>query len=121
MNKPETGPPDRLYDLANLREISRGDNNFVKRMVKLFADRIPSSLAQIREAYTAKNFKAIRDVVHMLRPSIDNMGITAIKANVHNAEKLALDNPTSPLLKENLDQIDAVLMQVYEQLKEELK
>ena len=114
-------PSGKLYDLAKLKEISRGDNQFVQRMVLMFADRIPSSLMQIWEAYNKKDFKTVRDVVHMLKPSIDNMGITIIKENIQNAERLAIDDPASPLLKENLDKIDAVLLTVFEQLKEEIK
>ena len=90
-------------------------------MIKIFYERIPSSLAQIKESYSAGNFKSVRDIIHLLKPGIENMGIRSIKENIKNVELIAKENPNSELLIENINKIEEVLMMVFEQLKEELK
>ncbi len=115
------GPDEKLYNLDKVKEISRGNEAFVKRMIHIFSERLPGILAQIKDAYNSKDYKKVYDLAHLLKPSIDNMGIVAIKRNIRNIEDLAIENPSSELLLENINKIDIVLMIVFEQLKDELK
>jgi hypothetical protein len=113
--------PQLLYDLGELIEISRGNDAFVKKMVRIFSDRITPALKDLKDAYDQANYKTVRDIAHLLKPGIDNMRILSIKTVVRTIEHLALNDPASPLLAENINTLESVLSKVQHQLQEELK
>jgi len=110
----------RLYDLRKLIEISQGNEAFVKKMIRIFYERIPFSLEQMKNAFAAKDFKKVRDIAHLLKPGIDNMDITSIKINIRNIENLAINDTFSDLLEENINMVENILMEVHRQLQLEL-
>jgi len=111
----------KLYSLDQLREISMGNEAFVKRMIQLFSDRLPLLLGQIKDAYQNNDFQTVYSTAHLLKPSIDSMGIISIKSTIRDIETMAKENIPSDLLREHISKIDFILMTVFEQLKEELK
>ncbi|GAB2838277.1 PAS domain-containing hybrid sensor histidine kinase/response regulator [Ferruginibacter profundus] len=120
-NRPEiTGKEDVLYDLSKLNEIARGNKIFVDKMINLFIEQIPVSVEEIQAAYLEKNFGAIKRVAHRIKPSIDNMGIAALKTEVREIEALAQENQNSPKLIQLIQQMDNTLKKVVEELHKEL-
>jgi len=112
--------PEKLYDLSKIVEISRGNDDFVKKMISMFISEIRSSLEQIKKAYKDGDFPTVNQVAHRIKPSIINMDILSIKNEMQQIESLALNDPESDLLPTYINKAEVVLTKVLHQLAEEL-
>ncbi|MGK0317819.1 MAG: CheY-like chemotaxis protein/HPt (histidine-containing phosphotransfer) domain-containing protein [Saprospiraceae bacterium] len=108
------------YDISKIEEISRGDKEFVNRMIGLFVKTIPSSLQKMKMAFQEKDFKTLNAITHRIKPSIDDLGITQISEEIKQVEFLSLEKPNSELIPQFLVKIENVLNQVIDQLTNEL-
>jgi len=110
---------DQLYDLSKIREISRGNDVFVKKMIALFVDQVPSSMNEIHAAFQRNDFAIIKAVAHRIKPSIDNMGISSLKDEIRKIETMALENRHSKDLTFLIQKVDVTLKKVVDKLKSE--
>jgi len=109
----------QLYDLTKLKEISRGNDDFVRKMINVFLESTPSALSQIIKAWQEKDFLTISKIAHQIKSSIDNMGIWSLSEEIRIVEKLALEEPDSPKLISSLEKLQKILKQVFELLQKE--
>lgn len=87
------------YSLDNLMAISRGNQSFVHKMLRLFITDAPATLQEIKSAFHAGNLEKVGKLAHRLKPSVDTLGIAAAHReireieNAHqgNMEKAALE------------------------------
>jgi PAS domain S-box-containing protein len=82
----EVSNDEPLYDLSALQEISRGNDAFIEKMVKLFCEQSPGMIDQIKIAYTADKLEVMGAVAHKLKPSIDNLKINSLKQVIRKIE-----------------------------------
>lgn len=80
-----------LFNLTNLKEISRGDNEFVQKMIEMFHQVVEKANEEFDVALKAKNFSQINKTAHRIKPTIDNMGIVSLKEDIRELEKFPLD------------------------------
>lgn len=111
---------DKLYDLSNLLEISRGNDAFVKKMIQLFVDQIPTAVEGMNKAYTEGDFPTLKAIAHRIKPSIENMRIGNMYQEIRQIEQLAMEDTSSPQLPVLLERTSSVLIEAINQLKEEL-
>ncbi len=78
---------DKMYDLTDLRAISRGNETFVTKMVNMFIEQTPRHLADMESRYRENDYKGMAAIAHKIKPSIDNMGIVSLKAVIREIEK----------------------------------
>ncbi|MEN7549941.1 PAS domain S-box protein [Rapidithrix thailandica] len=119
LNNAKTMSSERLYDLSKLIEASRGNEEFVKKMVALFIEQIPPSLLQIKEAYQQKDLATVHKITHRIKPSIINMGIHSIVNEVREIELMAKEERDVLKLATMLNFLDEVLNKVLKQLKQD--
>ncbi len=110
----------KLYDLTSLKEISRGNEAFVKKMLHLFIEQVPAALSEINNSFEQSDFLAIKKAAHRIKPSIDSLGINSLKSVVRQIETLALENKHSEELTRLLQQFNSNLKKVITALKKEL-
>ncbi|RXK59392.1 PAS domain S-box protein [Lacibacter luteus] len=115
--KEQTSP--QLYDLSALNELSRGNKEFILKMVKLFCDQSPVMIQQMKESYASGNFEAMGAVAHKLKPSIDNMRISVLKHVIREIEKSGKDNNDNADLKNHIRLAGEVIDSTVAQLKTE--
>lgn len=115
-NDKNTNP---LYDLAKLEEISRGNKDFVEKMIRLFVEQVPASIEEMQAAYLERNFEIIKKVAHRIKPSIDNMGVSSLKAEIREIETLAMENTDSPKLIKLIQQLDSKIRKVVDKLRQD--
>lgn len=108
---------NKLYDLGKLMEASRGNDEFVKKMIRLFITQANISLQQIQKAFAEKDFKTVKEIAHRFKPSIDNMGINSLKQEIRDIEMLAAENPLSEVLTQRIQSIEHIIPAACEQLK----
>ena len=112
-------PVDKLYDLSRLIDISRGDTEFIEKMISLFIDQAALSMQQIKEAFEKKDYVTVGETAHRIKASIGNLGITYIKQDIADLEHIALQDPSPTRMQLLIEKIDIVLLEVIEQLKQE--
>jgi len=58
--------------LENLTRITRGDNDFLKRMLNVFVNQILDTMDPIRVCVQTENLVELRDIFHKIKPGIMN-------------------------------------------------
>jgi len=104
-NTPVMGAEEKLYDLNMVQTISGGDTGFVKKMVQLFLETVPPSMADLQKETVQQNWVNVSKLAHKLKATIDSMGITKIKEVVRTIE-------TNGKKGEELDKIPAQVQEV---------
>jgi CheY-like chemotaxis protein/anti-sigma regulatory factor (Ser/Thr protein kinase) len=76
-----------LYNLKALQDMSKGDENFVKKMITIFTNQIIETLANIDTALLENNFNELARLIHKIKPSIENLAIESIVNDLKYLEK----------------------------------
>ena len=104
---------EKLYDLSALKQISRGNESFIEKMVKMFIDETPALVIEMMENYQQGNYKAMGALAHKIKPVIDNMGIVSLKDTIIEIERKGRLNTNDEALQDLLflvkTSIDAVV------------
>lgn len=100
----------QLYNLDTLLSISRGNTEFVKKMLSIFVEQTKTTLDQIDEAFQSDDFIEVSRLIHKIKPSIESVGVISILEEVKTLEKLG---------KESLDKEEMVAL--YNLIKNNLK
>ena len=107
-----------LYDLSKLEKIARGNQQFIDKMIQLFVDQTPKSIAELKIAYEKRDYTKLKAVAHKIKPSLETMGIDILRDEIRAIEK----NPEllkSPEKAEKLiSQIDTVINEVVNSLNQ---
>ena len=117
--EPSTSSNAALWDLEKLRELCRGNEEFLQKMLRLFLEQTPLRIKDMQKAFADKNWKAVSDTAHKMKPSLDNMGINALRETVRNLEKATEFTPEKN--QEHLAYFQIILEKVLEDLKGSLK
>jgi len=115
------GSDAALFDLSRLQEISRGNKDFVKKMVGLFLQQVPSSIQEIREMAQSGDFEKMRSIAHRIKPSIDNLRILSVIPHIRVIESWDPSKGTLNELNDLIAKIDGVIASVVVELNKELK
>lgn len=110
---------EALYDLTNLKNISRGNDLFVKKMVNMFCDQTPVLVYEMIAAYDANDLEQMSAVAHKLKPTLDNLNISSLKQVIRNIELASKDNLKIYNLPDLLKSAERTLKQVVNQMKQE--
>jgi PAS domain S-box-containing protein len=81
-----------LYNLSALRDMSKGDQNFVAKMIAIFTNQITATLAIIDDALLENDFNELARLIHKIKPGIENLAIESIILDVKFLEKVAKTN-----------------------------
>ena len=87
-----------LYDLSRLYGISRGNEQFIKKMVGVFYKESVAAVQQIKEAYSNNDIEKVKMIAHRLKPSIQNMGIHSLTENILQLESFDIKTTSKEIL-----------------------
>ncbi|MCX6317791.1 MAG: PAS domain S-box protein [Bacteroidetes bacterium] len=118
---PVTTMGAELFSLKKLEEISRGNNEFVKRMISLFVGQVPAATAEIMEAYKEHDMEKVKSIAHRIKPTIDNLEIHSLKNEIREIETLAAKMKPSARLENLIQFLQDVIVKVALELKEQQK
>lgn len=110
----------KRYDLKVLHSISRGNAEFVSKMIIIFIDQIKEILPNAEAALASDNFSVLNQLVHKIKPSIESMGIISIKEEIALLEKSTREIPDKEKITRLFFKIKETLLIVAEQLQEEI-
>lgn len=81
LNAPEM-ENEKRYDISQVLLISRGDDGFVRSLIKMFVVQTPIYIDKIFSFYEAGDYKSMGEIAHQLKQSIYAMGINELKKTV---------------------------------------
>lgn len=111
--------PQKKYDLSFLKEVSRGDEMFMQKMVMLFIEQSTQTTGQMKSALQQGDYAELSRLAHRVKSSIDNMGIVAAKEKIRTVEHNAKYNIETEQLPELVDEVYTLLEDVNKALKTE--
>lgn len=71
-----------LFSLHKLEELSRGNNEFIEKMLEMFLDLTPQQLDEIEKALHEKDRQKLSKTVHKIRPSLQNLAVDLIEKDL---------------------------------------
>lgn len=110
-----------LYNISSIRTISRGNEEFVLKMVNMFIEQTPVQFKEMESSYHQSDYKAMGAIAHKLKPNIDNMGIVSLKDAIRQIEKIGkagVDDGSLPVL---MKKVSCTLNKVIENLQHEFE
>jgi CheY-like chemotaxis protein/HPt (histidine-containing phosphotransfer) domain-containing protein len=116
INLSDTSSMENYYNLASLKKLSRGNNEFVDMMVSIFIEQTTEVLAKISEAILQEDFMAVSRLVHKIKPSIESLGILSILDDIILLEKITKEKGN----KEQIVDLFIIIKQVLEATVEQL-
>lgn len=75
-----------LFSLSKLEQISRGDQEFINRMIALFIEQTPQVIAEMNEAIGKNDMVTIKKVAHKIKPMIDSLDILQLTDVIRDLE-----------------------------------
>jgi CheY-like chemotaxis protein/HPt (histidine-containing phosphotransfer) domain-containing protein len=106
-NTTQTG--DNLFDLEDLRKLSRGDEMFVTKIISMFIKTAPESVSEMKKALHRNDFEKVKSVAHSLKPSIDSLGIAAMKTKIREIETFPFTGTSTANLQKLIEESDQII------------
>jgi CheY-like chemotaxis protein len=113
------GSPENLYDLSMVAAIAGGDDGFVKKMVQIFLDTMPSSVDQLQRELKSQNWETLSKLAHKMKSTIDSMGIVSLKEVIRSIEGNAKKQVELEGLAAQVNKVSETLGRCIHQLKNE--
>lgn len=108
----------KLYNLSSLNNLSRGNKEFVEKMVTIFIDQANSTIEKVADAIEVENFIEVSQLIHKIKPSIEGIGVTSIIDDVRILEKISKEQGDKKQIEAIFSGIKVVLKEVIDQLNE---
>lgn len=83
----------KLYDLSIIDSISKGNQAFNNKMIKMFCDVTAQDLSKIKEAAAVGDWQTVGSLAHKLKSTVGNMGVEILKDPVRDLEKHSAPDP----------------------------
>ncbi|WP_394666513.1 response regulator [uncultured Chryseobacterium sp.] len=111
-----------LYDLKNIQALSRGNDDFIQKMLSIFITQTQETIPMVEKAFEEKNYAEIARLIHRIKPSIEGVGIYSIKETVKDLEVKSKEQQTDfPELYTMFLEVKETLFKTIKQLEREVK
>jgi CheY-like chemotaxis protein len=80
---------DAMYDLAELRSVTRNQASFFNDMLETFIENASEGTEQIRRAFDRGDFDQVRETAHRLIPSYKHLVIRKVVSNLVELKNLS--------------------------------
>ena len=110
----------KLYDLAMVEAISGGDKTFTKKMLQLFLDTVPATLADLTNASDRNEWAALSKHAHKLKSTIDSMGVSSLTAVIRGIESKGKTGEDVAVIPGLVEKVLSVMQEVMVQVRREL-
>lgn len=111
---------ERLYDLKVLNTMSRGNSEFVQKMIFIFISQTQEVISKVEDALANDDFLLVSQLIHKIKPSIESMGVLIILDDVRQLEKIAKESYDRDQITKSFYHIKNVLTATINQLREEV-
>ena len=111
-----TALENELFSLKKIREISKGNENFVQKIVQTFSEQMQISLIEMRNAIAANDYDLLYLHAHKSKTNVDTMCIDSLRNEIRTLEKMASDKVINQETKRIFKKVETVMAQVLTQL-----
>lgn len=115
----EIPPKDRLYNLTSLINLSKGNIEFMEKMVSIFIEQSTDTIEKASIAISQNDFIEVSRLVHRIKPSVETLGIISIISELKLLEKIQNETLDKEQIKALFGVIKEVLEKAIIQLKED--
>lgn len=109
-------PADKLYDLALIDKMCRGNQEQVAKMVKVFVNEILQSVEEINSAYSEKDFPTIKKLTHKVKPTLTYFGVKKLQKELLQIEALLLKDFEIAELESSIQKLTNLTTEVVDKL-----
>ncbi len=102
----------KIYNLNSLNALSRGNDDFVIKMISIFIDQTKDTIIKVEEALNGNDFIEVSKLIHKIKPSVDGLGILSISNEIKLLEKIAKETSDKDQMVALFDVIKEVLSKV---------
>lgn len=107
----------RLYNLCKLKDIARGNEAFIDKMIQIFIQQGPESVKEIIDAHSARDYQKVNKTAHRLKTSINTMGIQSIREDIQTIELATEEDQKAEGFGAVISKLDAVISEVVHHLQ----
>lgn len=86
-----------MIDLSFLQQFTKGDVRKMERYIRMYLNTAPKTLRQMEQCLRHQDWEQVRIQAHSLKPQVDYMGITELKAVLIEIESEALQGQQTRL------------------------
>jgi HPt (histidine-containing phosphotransfer) domain-containing protein len=104
-------------NLDYLKKISRGNNEFIVKMIDSFLEQVSYTLTGMEQQLVQRDWDNLFSAAHNIKPSLDIMGLHKLKGTVETIEKYT----ENKIHLDDLSSLVAELKTVFEYVTVELK
>jgi CheY-like chemotaxis protein/HPt (histidine-containing phosphotransfer) domain-containing protein/anti-sigma regulatory factor (Ser/Thr protein kinase) len=112
-----------LYDLSKLKQITRGDEKFIVKMLQVFISETNNSITHLEQAFEQKDIKQVQFLAHRMKSSLNNLSISSGGGIAEKIEKGDWAESGLPALEKQIvglrkiiDQVIPMIMADYAEL-----
>lgn len=105
-----------LFSTNKLYTLSKGNEEFVKKMIRLFIETAPENVRRLKEAFDNKDFQTLKGVAHTMKPNLDMFDIKCLYATIRSVEANAGKEENLDDLQKDVDEVVATLDEVMKEL-----
>lgn len=109
------------YDVKQLMTISRGDEGFVKSLLKMFVVQTPIFLDKMIEHFSSGNYTDMGETAHQLKQSIYALRIHAIKKPVLHIVNAGRANQANGIILPYLERLKSFTLDIVNEIREDYK
>ncbi len=97
----ESQGSEKVTNLDYLIKLSKGNEQFVKEMIRIFLEENPGEITTLENAIREEDYALINSAAHKLRSTVPFVGIDKeIADDISEIEQLALDKSGNSLFEE---------------------
>jgi len=92
-----------MLNLDYLKEVSGGDEGFIKEMMTIFQSEIPKNLDIIKQRFAESDFQGLKDIIHKYKASLLTLGMASTVEKVKKIEEECMGSKNMDAIKNNLE------------------
>ena len=109
----------KSYDLSMLLKVSRGNQDFVKTMIKMFILKTPLYIERITNSFSKADYVEMGEAAHQLKQSVYALGINNIRVPVMAIILAGRKNETNEDLPSNIAMLKLSTEKVIQEFKKD--
>ncbi|SRR6056297_199439 len=106
-----------LFDLEPLRQLSGGDESFVKHMLGVFDKLVQETIENFQSALEEKDWEKASKAAHKIKPSLDQLRIDSLRNTVREIEAFPKKDVADYDISAKINEMIHTLNKVTSQLK----
>lgn len=106
-----------IYNLSILRNLSRGNIDFVQKMIRIFIEQTSKIMQEIEVAIHEEDYDVVSRLIHKIKPSVESLGISRILPEMINFESTVKIETNKEKIKSSFYTIKSTLTLAITQLK----